>query len=308
MMKIIHQRIFIIRRLPPLNALRVFEAAARNDSFVDAADELSVTASAVSHQIKTLEQFLGVVLFKRNKRKVQLTPLGEQYLVSIKYALDEIAVATQRLLANTETDIVTISVAPNFLTRWLMPRMQRFQEKFPDVELQISASTGLIDFNKSNTDMAIYFGSGEWHDIDMHFLRDVLLVPVCSPALVSGSKSLVHPEDLRKHTLIHVSKRLNEWPEWLQLVGVEYVGFSRGLQLSSSQLATAAAQEGLGVTLADSTFASREIIEGKLIMPFDIMLDTHQSFYLVHQKNRLLTYAMRVFKEWVIEEMHDSCV
>ncbi|WP_372740629.1 transcriptional regulator GcvA [Neptunomonas sp.] len=297
-----------MRRLPPLNAIRVFESAARNESFVLAADELSVTASAVSHQIKTLEQFLGVVLFRRNKRKVQLTPQGEQYLLSIRYALDEIEVATQRLKSNPETDVVTISVAPNFLTRWLMPRMQRFQKKFPEVELQITASTGLIDFNRSNTDMAVYFGKGDWHDIDVHFLSDVFLVPVCSPGLITQDKPLVKPEDLRQHTLIHVSKRLDEWPQWLHLSGVESVGFSRGLRLSSSQLATAAAQEGLGVALADSTLSSREITEGKLIMPFDIMLDTQKSFYLVHQKHRMLTHGMRVFKEWVIEEMCDSCV
>nr|WP_054340874.1 transcriptional regulator GcvA [Neptunomonas antarctica] len=296
-----------MRRLPPLNSIRIFEAAARNQSFAAAAEELSVTASAVSHQIKTLEEYLGLVLFRRNKRKVELTPLGEQYLVSIKYALDEIEIATKRLTANPESDIITISVAPNFLTRWLMPRMQRFQEKYPDVELQITASTGLIDFNKSNTDMAIYFGSGDWHDIDVHFLRNVLLVPVCSPSLL-GSRPLNTPEDLRKHTLIQVSTRLYEWPEWLQLAGVEKSGFGRGLQLSSSQLATAAAQEGLGVALADSTLTSREINEGKLVMPFNLMLDTHKSFYLVHQKNRLLTYGMQAFKDWVIDEMHKSCV
>ena len=246
-----------------------------------------MTASAVSHQVKTLEQFLGLELFRRNKRKVELTPMGEQYLVSIKYALDEIEVATKRLTANPETDIVTISVAPNFLTRWLMPR---------------------IDFNKSNTDMAIYFGHGDWHDIEVHFLRKVLLVPVCSPGLIKSGKQLAKPEDLRKHTLIQVSKRLYEWQEWLQLAGVEHSGFGRGLQLSSSQLATAAAQEGLGVALADSTLTSREIKDGKLIMPFDIMLNTHKSFYLVHKKNRSLTYGMRAFKDWVIEEMHKSSV
>jgi LysR family glycine cleavage system transcriptional activator len=267
-----------------------------------------VTASAISHQIKSLEEFLGLSLFRRTKRKVELTPIGEQYLIAIKHALDEIEVATQRITANPETDVVTISVAPNFLTRWLMPRMSRFQERFPDVELQITASTGLIDFNKANTDMAIYFGHGDWHDIEVHFLRSVFLVPVCSPYLLKNVESLREPKDLKKHTLIHVGKRLYEWPEWLQLAGVEYAGFSRGLQLSSSQLATAAAQEGLGVALADSTLTSREIREGKLIMPFDIMLDTHKSFYLVYQKHRLLSYGMQAFKEWVIEEMKDSAV
>ncbi len=289
-----------------MNSLKVFEAAARNESFVAAAEELFITASAVSHQMKGLEQYLGLALFRRNKRKVELTPAGSQYLQSIRQALDEIEAATYRITSNPERDAVTISVAPNFLIRWLMPRMNRFQEQFPDVELQISASTGLIDFNKQNTDMAVYFGHGDWHDIEVHFLRNVLLVPVCSPNLLVGPKALQTPEDLRKNTLIHVSKRLYEWPEWLQLAGVEYKGFSRGLQLSSGQLATGAAQEGLGVALADSTLTSREIEQGRLAMPFDIMLDTHKSFYLVYQKNRPLSYGMQVFKDWMIEEMQEN--
>lgn len=271
-----------------------------------ASEELYITASAVSHQIKSLENFLGQRLFSRNRRKVELTPLGQQYLVAIQHALDEIEVATRKLTTSAENDAITISVAPNFLIRWLMPRMSRFQKQYPDVELQITASTGLIDFNKSNTDMAIYFGHGDWHDIEVYFLRNVLLVPVCSPALFESGKVLATPSDLRSHSLIHVSKRLHEWPEWLKLAGVEFTGFSRGLQLSSSQLATAAAQEGLGVALADSTLTSREIAAGKLVVPFDIMLDTHKSFYLVFQKNRALSYGMQAFKDWVIEEMQQD--
>lgn len=292
-----------MRRLPPLNALRVFESSARNCSFAAAAEELFVTASAVSHQIKTLEEYLGVSLFSRNKRKVELTPAGEQYLTSIKHALDEIEVATQRLTANLETNVVTISVAPNFLTRWLMPRMARFQEKYPDIELQINASMGLIDFNRSNTDMAVYFGNGEWDDIEVHFLRNVMLVPVCSPRLMKGRFPLNKPEDLRHHTLIYVNKRKYEWENWLEQAGVAFITPKGSLQLSSSQLATAAAQEGLGVALADSTLTSREISSGHLLVPFDIMLDTHKAFYLVYRKHRPLTAGMKAFKEWLISEM-----
>ncbi len=244
-------------------------------------------------------------MFTRKKRKVFLTAMGEKYYISVKHALNELEVATQRITENPETDIVTISVAPNFLVRWLMPRMKRFQQLYPDVELQIGASTGLIDFDKTNVDMAIYFGHGDWHDIEVHFLNHVYLVPMCSPRLIDSKHPLNEPEDLRQQTLIHVSKRLYEWPEWLTLAGVENRGFGRGLQLSSSQLATAAAAEGLGVALADSTLSSEEIRQGKLIMPFDIQLDTHKSFYLVYQKDRPLSYGMQAFKDWVIEEMQD---
>ncbi len=293
----------VIRHLPPLNALKVFEAAARNTSFADAADELFLTASAVSHQIKSLEKYLGVELFSRQKRKVRLTPTGEKYFTSVKQVLNELEVATRRVVSAVETDIVVLSVAPNFLVRWLMPRMHRFQAQYPDVELQISASVGMIDFNNSNADMAIYYGHGDWHDIEVYFLSRVYLVPMCSPRLLKGNKPLKTPSDLKKHTLIHVSKRTYEWPEWLKLAKVKYKGFRRGLKMSSGQLATAAAAEGLGVALADSTLSSGELTQGKLQMPFDIQLDTHKSYYLVHQKDRPMSYGMQAFKDWVIEEM-----
>ncbi|WP_148864243.1 transcriptional regulator GcvA [Marinobacter fonticola] len=295
-----------MRRLPPLNALRVFESSARNSSFAAAAEELFVTASAVSHQVKTLEEYLGVSLFSRTKRKVELTPAGEQYLSSVKHALDEIEMATQRLTASHEPNVVKISVAPNFLTRWLMPRMSRFRELYPDIELQINASMGLLDFNRSSTDMAVYYGNGEWDDIEVHFLRKVLLMPVCSPDLLKGRLPLEKPEDLKHHTLIYVSKRKWEWENWLQQAGVEFIVPKGSLQLSSGQLATAAAQESLGVALADRTLTSREINAGHLVVPFDIRLDTHKAFYLVYQKHRPLTAGMKAFKEWLMSEMQTA--
>lgn len=292
-----------MRRLPPLNALRVFESSARNSSFAAAAEELFVTASAVSHQVKTLEEYLGVSLFSRTKRKVELTPAGEQYLASVKHALDEIEMATQRLTATHEPNVVQISVAPNFLTRWLMPRMSRFRELYPEIELQINASMGLLDFNRTSTDMAVYYGNGEWDDIEVHFLRKVMLVPVCSPKLFQGGLPLEKPEDLKNHTLIYVSKRKWEWENWLHQAGVEFIVPKGSLQLSSGQMATAAAQENLGVALADRTLTSREINTGQLIVPFDIRLDTHKAFYLVYQKHRPLTAGMKAFKEWLMSEM-----
>ena len=189
-----------------------------------------------------------------------------------------------------------------------MPRLSRFQSQYPEVELQLTASNEIIDFNSSNTDMAIYFGHGDWHDIDVHFLNKVFLVPVCNPLFLQDAAPLEKPEDLRNHVLIHVLKRLHEWPEWLQLNNIVYSGFNRGLQLSSSQLATTAAREGLGIALADSTLTSREVADGKLIMPFDIQLDSHCAFYLVHQKNHLLSYGMKVFKDWMINEMTYNAV
>lgn len=257
----------------------------------------------MSHQVKALERYLGLKLFTRSNRKVKLTAAGRNYLIPVKQSLNEMEVATQHIVSDPETDIVTISTAPNFLVRWLMPRLKDFQNKYPDVELRITASNDMVDLYTSNIDMAIYFGHGDWHDIDVSFLHNVYLVPVCSAELLKNGPPLETPEDLKKHTLIHVTKRLFEWPEWLELAKMKNKGFPKGLQLSSSQLATSAAREGLGVALADLTLSTREIEQGKLIMPFDILLDSHRSFYLVHQKNRPLTYGMRAFKEWLISAM-----
>ena len=292
-----------MRRLPPLNSLRMFEASARLTSFVAAADELAVTASAVSHQIKTLEEYLGVSLFNRSKRKVELTGAGEQYLVAVNHALDEIEVATQRLTSNLDTNVVNISVAPNFLIRWLMPRMSKFQELYPDVELQITTSLGLIDFSRSNTDMAVYFGNGDWKDIEMYFLRSLMLVPVCSPVLMRGPHPLKQVGDLKHHTLIYVSSRKHEWDDWLELAGAGFMKPKNSLAVSNGHLATAAALDNLGVALADITLTSREVESGRLVIPFDIPLDSHKAFYLVYRKHRPLTVGMKAFKEWLMQEM-----
>lgn len=292
-----------MRRLPPLNALKMFEASARNLSFSGASEELFVTPSAVSHQVKTLEIFLGIELFHRSNRKVTLTPQGEQYLTSVKHAFDEIEMATQRLSVTQGASVVQISVAPNFLIRWLMPRMSRFRALFPDVELQINASMGLLDFNRTSTDMAVYYGNGEWDDIEVEFLRKVMLVPVCGPGLLQTGPPLEKPSDLANHTLIYVSKRTWEWDNWLKKAGVEFITPKGSMQLSSSQLTTAAAQENLGVALADQTLISREIESGKLVVPFDIPLDTKKAFYLVYRKHRPLTKGMEAFRNWLMDEL-----
>ncbi|KRW83915.1 transcriptional regulator GcvA [Marinobacter sp. P4B1] len=294
-----------MRRLPPLNALKMFEASARNLSFSGASEELFVTPSAVSHQVKTLENFLGVELFHRSNRKVTLTPQGEQYLTSVKHAFDEIEMATQRLSVTQGASVVQISVAPNFLIRWLMPRMSRFRALFPDVELQINASMGLLDFNRTSTDMAVYYGNGEWDDIEVEFLRKVMLVPVCGPGLLQTGPPLEKPADLANHTLIYVSKRTWEWDNWLKKAGVEFITPKGSMQLSSSQLTTAAAQENLGVALADQTLISREIESGKLVVPFDIPLDTKKAFYLVYRKHRPLTKGMEAFRNWLMDELQE---
>ena len=293
----------MIRRLPPLNALRGFEAAARLGSFNRAAEELFVTPSAISHQVKSLEEYLGVPLFRRDKRRIVLTASGEKYLGAVEHALDEIDMATRRLVASPNASAVNISVAPGFLTRWLVPRISDFQERFPDVELRLSASMGTVDFLHSDTDMAIYFGTGDWSGVDAHYLKGVTLVPVCSPRLLDGERPLRNPEDLRHHTLLRVSSRPDEWKQILDKAGIDRSSMNKVMTFSSTSLALSAAIEGAGVALTESSLVERELDYGQLIVPFELELETRNGFYLVYQKGRQLNYGMRSFRDWLFERI-----
>ncbi|MEH6810918.1 MAG: transcriptional regulator GcvA [Motiliproteus sp.] len=295
-----------MRRLPPLNALRSFEAAARHGSFNKAAEELYVTPSAISHQIKSLEEHLDLKLFQRNKRKVDLTGAGEKYLPSIQHALDEIDAATRRLMANPNSGAITLSVAPAFLTRWLMPRLSQFQELHPEVELRLSASMEAVDFDRTDIDMDVRFGTGDWRGVSSDFLLGMTVVPVCSPGVLDGRHPLRAIDDLRHHTLIQVSTRLDEWRVLLRSAGIDEVGFGKELRFSSTSLATAAAVEGLGIALADRHLVSKELRSGALVVPFDISLDTHSAFYLVKPESRPLNRSMTVFRDWMLKAIKES--
>lgn len=291
------------RRLPPLNAVRAFEAAARRCSFNEAATELFVTPSAISHQVKALEEFLGVSLFRRVRRQVQLTIAGERYLGSVSHALDEIDLATRRLLASSGSGAVNISVAPAFLTRWLVPRVRDFQDRHPDIELRLSPNNGEIDFAWSDIDMAVYFGDGDWPGLEVYFLHEVVLVPVCSPAFSVANPGINRPADLSGHTLIDVSTRPAEWDEFLASFGVTRQKRGKRLSVSSTSLALGAAMENLGIALADRQLVAREVLYGRLVTPLDIALDNHLGYHLVYQKDRQLTKEMRAFLDWMLDEI-----
>ncbi len=244
-----------------------------------------------------------MTLFERIKRRVELTSAGERYLVSVQSALDEIDEATRKLMTTPNTGVVNLSVAPAFLTRWLVPRINHFQSRNPDVELRLTASMKQIDFRYSDMDMAVFYGDGNWPDMHCHLLRNVHSVPVCSPKLLEGKSAVQSAEDLLKHTLIHVSKRDKEWQSLLRQNGVKRTDQAHNMTFSSTSLALGAAMEGLGIALADRGLAERELEYGQLICPLDISLDTHKSFYLVYQKGRALTESMQAFREWILEEM-----
>ncbi|WP_328591928.1 transcriptional regulator GcvA [Maribrevibacterium harenarium] len=290
-------------RLPPLNTLRCFEAAARHGSFNRAAQELHVTPSAVSHQIKALEEHLGVELFRRAKRKVVLTPAGESYVVPVQDAFALLERATTDIQASQQISTLKLAVAPAFLTRWLMPRMESFQQQYPDIEIEIASATGMIDFAASDIDMAVYYGTGQWQGVEKHFLRPIRLAPVCSPKLIRRDVPIEKPEDMRFYPLLHVSKRRDEWHDWLAQNDLDPTVFRRGLMFSSGSLTAGAAVQGLGIALADAELVQAELEAGSLIKLFDTQLATNRSFYLVYEKRRPVTAAMAAFREWIMAQM-----
>lgn len=288
------------RRLPPLVAIRAFEAAARRGSFNEAAAELFVTPSAVSHQVKSLESFLGVQLFRRERRRVVLTIVGERYLESISHALDEIDLATRRLLATANSGAINISAAPAFLTRWLVPRVRTFQQHHPDIELRLNPNSDPIDFARSDIDMAIYFGTGDWPDVETHFLRAVVLVPVCSPAYLSANPPINEPADLCRQSLIDVSSYPEKWREFFAGHGLRGSGRARRLTFSSTSLALGAAMESLGIALADRQLVTRELRYGQLVNPLGMELAIDEGYYLVYPRGRRVSNEMAAFRDWVM--------
>ena len=232
-----------------------------------------------------------------------LTSCGEKYLGAVEHALDEIDIATRRLVSSPNASSVTLSVVPGFLTRWLVPRIRDFQERYPDVELRLSASTALVDFQHSDVDMAIYFGNGEWDAVQTFFLHKVTLVPVCSPKLMEGRNPLNTPEDLRQHTLLRVASRPDEWKRILDKAGIPRSTMAKSMTFSSTGLALSAAIEGAGVALTDVILVERELEYGQLIIPFELRLETQNAFYLTHQLGRQLTYGMKAFHDWIFEAL-----
>jgi LysR family glycine cleavage system transcriptional activator len=291
-----------VKRVPPLKALQAFEAAGRTGSFQAAASELFVTPSAISHQVKSLEQFLGITLFERKTRKIRLTLIGNSYLEAITNAFMHIELATDRAISGQSAGELKLAVAPAFLDRWLLPRFHDFTNRHPDIELDIHSSIGIIDFNKSDIDMAVYFGDGQWQGVDCAMLRPSYLVPVCSPMLLEQER-VMEPEDLLKFRLLQVKKRPEEWSSWFELTQTAYHPSQGAISFSNGLNTAKAAEKGLGVALTDPSLVSEEIENGDLMIPIDIVMQLPKSFYLVSQKNRPFTHAMAVFQQWITQRM-----
>jgi LysR family transcriptional regulator, glycine cleavage system transcriptional activator len=290
------------RRLPPLNAVRAFEAAARHLSFTRAAEELHVTQAAISHQIKALEERLGLRLFDRRHRALALTPAGQRYLPGVRAAFERLAQATDQLVGAEARGPVTVSMISSFATKWLLPRLSRFRTAHPEIEVRITTSTQLVDFNRDDVDMAIRYGLGRWPGTDAVRLVSEDIFPVCAPALLKGKPPLRKPEDLAHHTLLHIAGFPEDWQVWLTAAGLTGIDPNRGPQFDMTLLALDAAANGLGVALGRTPLVAHDLVSKRLVKPFELEVPLESAYYVVTPAKRTLTPKVVAFRDWLLQE------
>lgn len=310
-------------RLPPLNALRAFEAAARHLSFKKAADELYVTPAAISHQIKTLEDHLNVRLFHRGNRALTLTPVGEVALDKLQAGFNQLLAAVEDMRNFDATPIFTVNVTPSFANKFLMPRLYHFVAQHPDIEVRINASTKLVgsrtmsllqdrelgDVEHGNIDVAVRFGSGDFPGFEAEQLFPGHVAPLCSPLLLQDEQPLRQPADLARHTLLHVDP-INQfqprsyWDVWLEEMGLtDAVDSARGIHFSHAYMAIEAAINGLGVAITHTMLAAADIAAGRLLIPFRKILTMDYSYYLIYSPETAESPNFQAFRHWLCAEI-----
>lgn len=290
------------RRLPPLNAVRAFEAAARHLSFTKAAEELNVTQAAVSHQVKALEERLQVPLFRRLNRGLVLTGAGASYLRELEDIFDRLEEATKRLRASEAMGALTVSTSTSFAAKWLVPRLQRFRERRPDIDVRIDANDSLTDFRRDDVDIAIRYGRGVYPGLSSVQLLQDIVFPVCSPKLLEGPHQLQAPADLKHFTLLHDQGVVEDWRTWLRTAGVSEVDPTRGPVFSHSAMMIEAAIAGQGVALARRSMVARDVREGRLVQPFPLSLKAEFSYWVVCPELSADKPKIAEFRNWLLEE------
>jgi LysR family glycine cleavage system transcriptional activator len=289
-------------RLPSLNGLRAFEAAARHLSFTNAAAELNVTQTAISHQIRRLEEELGIRLFIRQNRALALTPQAHDYLPGVRAAFNDLRLATDRLLRKDNDHVLTVSTLASLAAKWLLPRLSAFQEAHPDIDVRITTSTSMVDFKSGDVDAAIRYGRGRWPGLRADWLTADQVFPVCSPALLQGDRPLQTPEDLVHHTLLHSSGGYDDdWRLWLTAAGLPAdISKQPGLSFDMIFMTLQAAIDGLGVAVGRTTYVEGDLAKGRLVVPFKISLPADAGFYLVSPEAAANTPKLKAFREWLL--------
>ncbi len=291
------------RRLPSLNALRAFEAAARHESFTKAAAELFVTHAAISRHVRDLETWLNVKLFRRLGRRVVLSEVGRRYSRRLTPLFDELAAATSEALVPEAVGALTITAETAFTIRWLVPRLGGFSKAHPDIDLILDPSDELTNFRVAPAEIGVRFGSDDsdaWDDVDIELLCDLMTFPVCSPDLLNGGEEL-EVEALRRFPLLHEETRA-WWSLWLESAGLAAFDHARGPLLRDTHLALEAAAAGQGFALGDSLLAADDLARGRLIKPFEVEVPCG-AYYLVRPKRLVASPQAEAFATWLRAEM-----
>jgi LysR family glycine cleavage system transcriptional activator len=293
---------------PPLKAVRYFEAAARHLSFSKAAEELNVTHSAISHQIKALEEWVGQPLFDRTGRALRLTEAGRQFLPPVRSAFQQLADAAQDLRQLCHGGPLTVSVLPSLASKWLVPRLFDFRARHPEIEVRISATERVEQIGQGGIDIAIRYGRGKWPNVDSELLLKDDLFPIASPLLLSGEHRLKEPRDLANFNLISdttwQAAQFDFWQQWLEHAGVNGLELKAGgFSFNYSNLLIQAAIDGLGVALGNTMLASDDLKAGRLVKPFDISVPLDTGYYVVYVRDALKRPKIKAFRDWVMDQV-----
>jgi LysR family glycine cleavage system transcriptional activator len=299
------------RPMPPLNALKAFEATARHLSFTKAAAELHVTPAALSHQIRGLEDLLGLKLFFRRARAIELTDAARLIYPGIQTGFENLRQAVERLEPSRQDRVLVVSATPGLTAKWLAPKLYRFLARHPDIDTRISAASSYVNFATDGVDVGIRLSAGNHPDLYVEKLSDEWLLPLCSPKLLDGAHPLRSPKDLVHFTLIQVDLPgvVPTWSDWFQMAGVDGIDSTRGLRLNVADHALDAASESAGVVLAYKLVASRDIGLGRLVIPFgpEIPLPG-RSYFFVCQKGHEKRAPVKAFRDWIFAEIEETAV
>jgi LysR family glycine cleavage system transcriptional activator len=291
--------------LPSLGALQVLEAAARHGSFTRAAEELNVTQTAVSHQIKGLENQLGVRLFVRERNTLRLTDTAKSYLPAVRAAIATLSEATEALVRREQDSVLTVSVFATLALKWLIPRLASFRAKHPDISLRMSASTAFGDFDSTTYDVGIRWGHGDWSGLRADELFPEIIFPVCNPSLLAHNP-LREPADLARHSIIGSGSSFllrDDWQRWLRKAGCADLKLEASITFEYALPALEAAAAGLGIALGRPPIIDADIAAGRLIRPFETQVVTGAGYYLVSATNVANRPKVMKFRNWLLEEI-----
>jgi LysR family transcriptional regulator, glycine cleavage system transcriptional activator len=295
------------RHLPPVNSLRAFEAAARHLSLSRAAAELHVTPAAVSHQVKALEGWLGVQLFRRLNRRVLLTEAGQTCLRGLSDGFDLLAATVEKVRLQSSSGLLTVSVAPSFAAKWLVARLDRFRRAHPEIDVRIDATNALTDFERDSVDLGIRYGRGLYTGLRSDRLLSESVFPVCSPKLMRGRHALRTPRDLAHHTLLHIDMPMMgetepTWEMWLLAAGAHRIDWRRGPRFGVSSMAIETAIAGQGVVLGSDVLCAADLASGRLVKPFDVRLALDFGYWIVSPQATADRPKIAAFRDWLLAE------